>query len=87
MKELFIVMSEQVVQPISLKEPHTYFVGVFENLELAKSTAEEHSEYRDGKYTCIVAKTEPNKCYEMGLIPLRDYVYKFNSRIGIISLK
>lgn len=36
------------------RENHSYVVGLYSDLERAKVAAEEHTEYRGGKYQCVV---------------------------------
>jgi hypothetical protein len=36
------------------RERHSYVVGVYDTLEAAKTAADDHAEYRGGKYTCEV---------------------------------
>lgn len=37
------------------REFHSYIVGVYSNLEAAKKVADEHTDYRGGKYVCTVS--------------------------------
>lgn len=36
------------------REDHSYVLGLYSDLERAKRAAEEHTEYRGGKYQCLV---------------------------------
>jgi hypothetical protein len=40
------------------RENHSYIVGLYSDLERAKVAAEEHTEYRGGKYQCVVLQCE-----------------------------
>jgi hypothetical protein len=43
------------------KENHSYVIGCWDNIELAKKAAIEHAEYRGGKYQCIVNQSKLNE--------------------------
>ena len=36
------------------RENHSYILGLYSDLERAKQAADEHTEYRGGKYQCVV---------------------------------
>lgn len=36
------------------RENHSYILGLYSDLERAKRAADEHTEYRGGKYQCVV---------------------------------
>ena len=36
------------------RENHSYILGLYSDLERAKRAADEHTEYRGGKYKCMV---------------------------------
>ena len=41
-------------------EKHSYNLGVFNDLEKAKEVAEDHCNYRGGKYECVVYECKLN---------------------------
>lgn len=43
------------------REAHSYVVGVYDSLELAKIAADDHAAYRGGKYVCQVHQTRLNE--------------------------
>lgn len=43
------------------REEHSYVVGVYDSLELARAAADAHALYRGGKYTCQVYATRLNE--------------------------
>ena len=49
-------MTVYIVEALRLgdREKHSYIVGVWDNLEAAKAAANEHADYRGGKYVCQV---------------------------------
>jgi hypothetical protein len=42
------------------RETHSYILGCWDNLEAAKKAADDHVEYRGGKYNCIVHQCNLN---------------------------
>lgn len=40
------------------RENHSYVVGLYSELDRAIKVAEEHTEYRGGKYQCVVLQCE-----------------------------
>ena len=42
------------------REQHSYVVGVYDTLEAAKNAADEHAQYRGGKYVCVVVRCPLN---------------------------
>ena len=42
------------------REQHSYVVGVYDTLEAAKNAADEHAQYRGGKYVCVVVQCPLN---------------------------
>lgn len=42
------------------REQHSYVVGVYDTLESAKNAADEHAQYRGGKYECVVQQCPLN---------------------------
>jgi hypothetical protein len=40
---------------------HTYVLGCWDNFEAAKKAADNHAEYRAGKYQCVVQQTKLNE--------------------------
>lgn len=39
---------------------HSYVLGCWDNFEAAKKAADEHAEYRGGKYHCVVQQCKLN---------------------------
>ena len=46
------------------REKHSYVVGVYSNKELAEAAAELETDWRGGKYECVVDEYELNKVHE-----------------------
>lgn len=42
-------------------EDHTYVVGIWDTFDAAKKAADEHAEYRGGKYVCQVWQAKLNE--------------------------
>lgn len=53
-KEVYVVIAYRFN---NLKD-HNYLVGVFSSKEKAKRKAEHHVDYRGGKYSCHIEKTQ-----------------------------
>ena len=50
------------------RENHSYLVGVFSKKHKAIIEAEKHTDYRGGKYSCVIEEcvvNEPNQCKEI----------------------
>lgn len=59
-------MTIYVVEALRLgdREKHSYVVGVWDNLEDAKTEADAHAVYRGGKYVCQVNWCRLNGCMD-----------------------